>query len=57
MFRRLEMESEKLYEKMDFLSFQDVDTDVAHPIRLYSRYVDRFHICFRFSAEGARDLI
>merc|ERR1711892_843351 len=41
----------------DFLSFQDVDTEVSHPIRLYSRYVDRFHIFFRFSAEEARDLI
>ena len=41
----------------DFLSFQDVDTEVSHPIRLYSRYVDRFHIFFRFTAEEARDLI
>lgn len=31
----------------DFLSFQDVDTEVSHPIRLYSRYVDKFHIFFR----------
>ena len=41
----------------DFLSFQDVDTEMPNPIRLYSRYVDRFHIFFRFSAEEARDLI
>ena len=33
----------------DFLSFQDVDTEVSHPIRLYSRYVDRFHIFFRLN--------
>ena len=41
----------------DFLSFSDVDTEVSHPIRLYSRYVERFHIFFRFSAEEARGLI
>ena len=32
----------------DFLTFQDVDTETSHPIRLYSRYVDRIHIFFRF---------
>ncbi|ELT98780.1 hypothetical protein CAPTEDRAFT_151544 [Capitella teleta] len=41
----------------DFLTFQDVSTESNHPIRLYSRYVDRVHIFFRFSAEDARDLI
>ena len=41
----------------DFLIFQDVATEIAHPIRLYSRYVDRVHIFFRFAAEDARDLI
>eukprot|EP00731_Ephydatia_muelleri_P023644 Em0015g1227a len=41
----------------DFLTFQDVETESSHPIRLYSRYVDRIHIFFRFSAEEARDLI
>ena len=41
----------------DFLTFQDVDTEISHPVRLYSRYVDRIHIFFRFSAEEARDLI
>jgi len=30
-----------------FLQFQDVTTEGAHPIRLYSRYVDRIHIYFR----------
>jgi len=41
----------------NFLSFQDVDTEVSHPIRLYSRYVDRLLIFFRISAEEASDLI
>ena len=41
----------------DFLTYQDVDTETSHPIRLYSRYVERVHVFFRFSAEEARDLI
>ncbi|XP_074597718.1 pre-mRNA processing factor 8 isoform X2 [Brevipalpus obovatus] len=41
----------------DFLQFQDVSTEEAHPIRLYCRYIDRIHIFFRFNAEEARDLI
>ena len=41
----------------DFLTYQDVETEACHPIRLYSRYVDRIHVFFRFSAEEARDLI
>ena len=36
---------------------QDVDTEVSHPIRLYSRYIDRVHMFLRFTAEEARDLI
>lgn len=31
----------------DFLTFSDVKTEIAHPIRLYSRYIDRIHIFFR----------
>ncbi|KAJ3162383.1 Pre-mRNA-processing-splicing factor 8 [Geranomyces michiganensis] len=41
----------------DFLQFRDVATEVRHPIRLYSRYVDRIHILFRFTADESRDLI
>lgn len=41
----------------DFLTYQDVETESSHPIRLYSRYIDRVHIFFRFTAEEARDLI
>ena len=28
----------------DFLTYQDEDTEVVHPIRLYSRYINRVHI-------------
>ena len=41
----------------DFLQFRDVATEIRHPIRLYSRYVDKIHLFFRFSADEARDLI
>ncbi|KAG0341501.1 Pre-mRNA-processing-splicing factor 8 [Podila humilis] len=41
----------------DFLQFRDVATEVRHPIRLYSRYIDRFHMVLRFTADEARDLI
>lgn len=41
----------------DFLQYRDIATETKHPIRLYSRYIDRIHIFFRFSAEEARDLI
>ena len=37
----------------DFLTYQDVETEASHPIRLYSRYVDRVHIFFR-SADACR---
>ncbi|RUS28601.1 PRP8 domain IV core-domain-containing protein, partial [Jimgerdemannia flammicorona] len=41
----------------DFLQFRDVQTETRHPIRLYSRYIDRIHMFFRFTADEARDLI
>jgi pre-mRNA-processing factor 8 len=41
----------------DFTTFQDCVTENAHPIRLYTRYIDKVHILLRFSAEEARDLI
>ncbi len=41
----------------NFLQFRDSSTETRHPIRLYSRYVDRLHILFRFTADEARDLI
>lgn len=40
-----------------FLQFKDTETEAGHPIRLYSRYIDRIHMMFRFTAEESRDLI
>ncbi|KPV75640.1 uncharacterized protein RHOBADRAFT_52685 [Rhodotorula graminis WP1] len=41
----------------NFLQFRDTATETRHPIRLYSRYIDRVHIMFRFTADESRDLI
>ena len=41
----------------DFLQFRDKAAEVRHPIRLYTRYIDRIWILFRFTAEESRDLI
>ncbi|MCP9259169.1 Pre-mRNA-processing-splicing factor 8 [Dirofilaria immitis] len=41
----------------EFLTYQDVATEIVHPIRLYCRYIDKVWIFFRFSADDARDLI
>uniref|UniRef100_A0A7S3UEK3 MPN domain-containing protein n=1 Tax=Picocystis salinarum TaxID=88271 RepID=A0A7S3UEK3_9CHLO len=41
----------------EFLTYQSVETETRHPIRLYSRYIDRVHILFRFTSEEAKDLI
>jgi len=41
----------------NFHTFPDVATELAHPIRLYSRYIDTCHIFFRFTADEVRDLI
>ena len=41
----------------DFLQFRDRAAESRHPIRLYTRYVDRIWIFFRFTADESRDLI
>ncbi|KAI3919769.1 hypothetical protein MKX01_000210 [Papaver californicum] len=41
----------------EFITFWDTKVETRHPIRLYSRYIDKVHILFRFTHEEARDLI
>jgi pre-mRNA-processing factor 8 len=41
----------------DYLSFPDAAVETRHPIRLYTRYVDKVYMLLRFSGEEARDLI
>ncbi|KAK6202977.1 NUC071 domain-containing protein [Scheffersomyces amazonensis] len=40
-----------------FLQFKDTATQTAHPIRLYSRYLDKIHILFQFDSDEADSLI
>lgn len=41
----------------DFLQFRDRATETRHPIRLYTRYVDKIWVFMRFTADESRDLI
>ncbi|KNE65750.1 pre-mRNA-processing-splicing factor 8 [Allomyces macrogynus ATCC 38327] len=41
----------------EFLQYRDRETETRHPIRLYSRYIDKLHVFFRFTADEAKDLI
>lgn len=41
----------------DFLQFRDSATESKHPIRLYTRYIDKIWVFFRFTADESRDLI
>ncbi|KAL8155657.1 hypothetical protein AgCh_000888 [Apium graveolens] len=41
----------------EFITYCDSKVETRHPIRLYSRYIDKVHILFRFTHEEARDLI
>jgi len=41
----------------DYLCFRDVATETKHPIRMYTRYIDKVFVLFRFDAEESRDLI
>ncbi|CAH0018104.1 unnamed protein product [Clonostachys rhizophaga] len=41
----------------DFLQFRDRETETRHPIRLYTRYIDKIWVFLRFTAEESRDLI
>uniref|UniRef100_A0A2P2MF85 MPN domain-containing protein n=1 Tax=Rhizophora mucronata TaxID=61149 RepID=A0A2P2MF85_RHIMU len=41
----------------EFMTFWDTKVETRHPIRLYSRYIDKVHILFRFTHDEARDLI
>jgi pre-mRNA-processing factor 8 len=38
----------------EYLSFRDVETEKKHPIRLYTRIVDKLYILMRFDADVAK---
>jgi len=41
----------------EFMTYWNTKVETRHPIRLYSRYIDKVHIMFKFTHEEARDLI
>jgi surface protein len=41
----------------DFMTYDTIETEVRHPIRLYCRYIDKIFIFFRFTEDEAKDLI
>ncbi|KAJ0368400.1 hypothetical protein COL154_002684 [Colletotrichum chrysophilum] len=41
----------------DFLQFRDKETETRHPIRLYTRYIDKIWVFLHFTADESRDLI
>ncbi len=40
-----------------YLTYRDVHTETRHPIRLYTRYIDKIYMLLKFNAEEAKDLI
>ncbi|CAK4687762.1 hypothetical protein LEN26_018253 [Aphanomyces euteiches] len=41
----------------EYLTFKDTETETHHPIRMYTRYIDKIYVLYKFDAEDSRDLI
>ncbi len=41
----------------EYLTFADVETEISHPIRLYTRYMEKVYMLFKFDGEESKDLI
>lgn len=41
----------------EYLSFVDIETEVSHPIRLYTRYLDKVYMLLKLDASHSKDLI
>ena len=41
----------------EYLAFEDIETETSHPIRLYTRYLDKVYILFKFDGTESKDLI
>jgi pre-mRNA-processing factor 8 len=41
----------------EYLSFADVETEVSHPIRMYTRYIDKVYMLLKFDQDDSKDLI
>jgi len=41
----------------EYLTFADIETEVSHPIRMYTRYLDKVYMLFKFDSNDSKDLI
>eukprot|EP00981_Chlorochromonas_danica_P006074 scaffold1268_cov174-Ochromonas_danica.AAC.8 len=41
----------------NYLTFKDIDVETRHPIRLYTRYIDRIYMILKFDAEDSKEII
>ena len=41
----------------EFLDYREVQTETRHPIRLYSRYIDKIYMLLKFDADDSKELI
>lgn len=41
----------------EYLTYADIETEVSHPIRLYTRYFDKIYMLLRFDTDESKDLI
>jgi len=41
----------------EYLCYDDVETEQSHPVRLYTRYLDKIYMLFKFDATDSKDLI
>jgi pre-mRNA-processing factor 8 len=40
-----------------YLTFNDISVETRHPIRLYTRYIDRIYMVLKFDADDAKEII
>jgi len=41
----------------EYLGYADIETEVSHPIRMYTRYLDKVYMVFKFDSNEGKDLI
>ena len=41
----------------EYLTYTDIETEVSHPIRMYTRYLDKVYMLLKFDSNDAKDLI
>jgi pre-mRNA-processing factor 8 len=41
----------------EYLGYADIEAEVSHPIRMYTRYLDKIYMLFKFDSNEGKDLI